>query len=81
MKKYGKNGRIYSLDDLHRLINLTARNRLGMSGQEAINIIMNKNWEKRKHHDVWLWLSGLVSLLSTKLPQQKAKDVNIQQKS
>jgi len=77
MKRLGLNGKRYRLKDLHRLIDSVARKELGMSGEEAIRIINDENWENRKHYTTWSWLEGLVCLLSEKYNGNDSINANI----
>jgi len=63
MKIVQKNGKRYRPHDLLRLIDFVARNKLEMSGEEAIKIIRAGEWKNRKNYPVWSWLAGLVYLL------------------
>jgi hypothetical protein len=84
MERYGKTGRIYTLEEIHHRIDSVARKKLGISGIEAIKVINSGDWENKENRGnilVWLWLKGFADLLSNDIPERGAKDARIQQKT
>ena len=77
MKRYGKYGRVYSIDEIHHRIDAVARKKLGITGEQAIQIINNDEWECQDKIDVWLWLKGFVGLLSNEVPERREEDACI----
>ena len=81
MRVIGEYGKVYSVEDLHQEINRVAEKELGISGDEAIQIIKERDWEDRDNITVWLWLKGLVNLLSSPINCDSFDDASIRQQS
>lgn len=70
MGKMGKNDYHYTEAELRKIINSVARRRLGISGKEAIRIVISSDWKRNKDNfSTWAWLDSLIFLLPEGKPR------------